>query len=191
MALLFDVQDHIAVLKFNRPEAMNAMDGETYRELSRAWIEVRDNPDIWVAIVTGVGDRAFTAGADLKRGTTPGASEDREPQTWRFWNTQEEMILNRGMEVWKPVIAAVNGYCLGGGNDDAFRLRPARRGRSRHVRPVGGQERHSSRQRRHPERPAPVALSVRDGAAAAGRPDHGGGRPQTWARSTRSCRRRT
>jgi len=112
MALLFDVQDRIATITFNRPEAMNAMDGETYRELSQAWIEVRDNPDIWVAVVTGAGERAFTAGADLKRGTTAGPGES---QTWRFWQTQEDQILNRGLEVWKPVIAAVNGYCLGGG----------------------------------------------------------------------------
>jgi E-phenylitaconyl-CoA hydratase len=112
MALLFDVKDHVATITFNRPEAMNAMDGDTYRELSQAWVDVRDNPEIWVAIVTGAGERAFTAGADLKRGATTNPSE---AQTWRFWNTQEDMILNRGLEVWKPVIAAVNGYCLGGG----------------------------------------------------------------------------
>jgi E-phenylitaconyl-CoA hydratase len=112
MALLFDVKDHVATITFNRPEAMNAMDGDTYRELSQAWVDVRDNPEIWVAIVTGAGERAFTAGADLKRGAT---TNPGEAQAWRFWNTQEDMILNRGLEVWKPVIAAVNGYCLGGG----------------------------------------------------------------------------
>ena len=109
MALLFDVADHVATLTINRPEAMNAMDPETYHELSQAWIEVRDNPEIWCAIITGAGDRAFTAGADLKR-TIP-----REPELWSFWQTQSEQILNRGLEVWKPVIAAVNGYCLAGG----------------------------------------------------------------------------
>jgi (E)-benzylidenesuccinyl-CoA hydratase len=109
MALLYDKHDHIATLTINRPEAMNAMDPETYQELSQAWIDVRDDPDVWVAIVTGAGDRAFTAGADLKR-TIP-----RQPEMWEFWQTQEEQILNRGLEVWKPVIAAVNGYCLAGG----------------------------------------------------------------------------
>jgi enoyl-CoA hydratase/carnithine racemase len=109
MALLFDLTDHIATLTINRPEAMNAMDPETYHELSEAWIEVRDNPEIWCAIVTGAGDRAFTAGADLKK-TIP-----RQPEIWEFWQTQAEQILNRGLEVWKPVIAAVNGYCLAGG----------------------------------------------------------------------------
>lgn len=109
MALQFEVTDHIATLTINRPEVMNAMDPETYRQLSEAWIEVRDNPDIWVAIITGAGDRAFTAGADL-RTTIPS-----QPAVWELWLTQKEQLLNRGLEVWKPVIAAVNGYCLGGG----------------------------------------------------------------------------
>jgi E-phenylitaconyl-CoA hydratase len=109
MALLFDIRDHIAHVTVNRPEAMNAMDPQTYEELSQAWIEVRDNPEIWVAIITGAGDRAFSAGADLKR-TIP-----RESAIGDFWQTQAEQILNRGLEVWKPVIAAVNGYCLAGG----------------------------------------------------------------------------
>jgi enoyl-CoA hydratase/carnithine racemase len=112
MKVILDVKDRVATVTINRPEVMNAMDSETYAELSRAWAEVRDNPDIWVAIVTGAGERAFSAGADLKSRTSPVAGESG---TWRFWQTQEEMILNRGMEVWKPVIAAVNGYCLGGG----------------------------------------------------------------------------
>jgi len=109
MPLLFEVRDRVAYLTFNRPEAMNAMDPETYKQLSDAWIEVRDNPDIWCAVITGAGDRAFTAGADLKK-TIP-----RQPELWEFWQTQSEQILNRGLEVWKPVVAAVNGYCLAGG----------------------------------------------------------------------------
>lgn len=116
MALLFEVEEHIATLTINRPEAMNAMDPETYRELADAWVEVRDNPEIWVAIITGASaperpaeKQAFTAGADLKK-TIP-----RTPEMWEFWQTQSEQILNRGLEVWKPVIAAVNGYCLAGG----------------------------------------------------------------------------
>jgi enoyl-CoA hydratase/carnithine racemase len=116
MALLFEVKDKIATITFNRPEAMNAMDPETYSALSDAWIEVRDNPDIWVALITGANTsarppakQAFTAGADLKK-TIP-----RTPEMWHFWQTQEEQILNRGLEVWKPVVAAVNGYCLAGG----------------------------------------------------------------------------
>src|SRR5207253_2956402 len=62
-----------------------------------------------IAIVTGAGDKAFTAGADLKS-LIPGTRGKAD-----FWLTQKNMILNRGLEVWKPVVAAVNGYCLAGG----------------------------------------------------------------------------
>ncbi|HMO87389.1 MAG TPA: enoyl-CoA hydratase-related protein [Lacipirellulaceae bacterium] len=116
MTLLFEKSGHIATLTINRPESMNAMDPATYKQLSDAWIEVRDNPEIWVAVITGANNserppekQAFTAGADLKK-TIPQSSE-----LWHFWQTQEDQILNRGLEVWKPVVAAVNGFCLAGG----------------------------------------------------------------------------
>ena len=67
MALIFEKRNKTAYLTINRPEAMNAMDPETYSELSQAWIEIRDDPNIWCAIITGAGDKAFSAGADLKK----------------------------------------------------------------------------------------------------------------------------
>ncbi|HET9489584.1 MAG TPA: enoyl-CoA hydratase-related protein [Methylomirabilota bacterium] len=109
MKVIYDVKDRVARITINRPEAMNAMDPDVYAGLSTAWTDVRDNPDVWVAIVTGAGDKAFTAGADLKAMTT------RTRERADFFLTQQSMILNRGLEVWKPVIAAVNGYCLAGG----------------------------------------------------------------------------
>jgi E-phenylitaconyl-CoA hydratase len=109
MKLIYEVKHKIARITLNRPEAMNAMDPEVYSLLSHAWIDVRDNPDVWVAIVTGAGEKAFTAGADLKT-TIP-----RERAKAEFFLTQKDMILNRGLEVWKPIVAAVNGYCLAGG----------------------------------------------------------------------------
>ena len=110
LGLLFEVRDNIATITLNRPEVMNAMDPDTYRELSQAWITVRDDPEIWVAIITGAGDKSFTSGADLK-----GMSRAPKAEPSQFWQTQADQLLNRGLEVWKPVIAAVNGYCLGGG----------------------------------------------------------------------------
>lgn len=109
MGVDMNVEGHVAELTINRPEVLNAMDPETYQALSSAWIEVRDNPDIWVAIITGAGEKSFTVGADLKK-TIP-----QEPPLFTFWQTQRDPILNRGLEVWKPVISAINGYCLGGG----------------------------------------------------------------------------
>ena len=109
MAIDFELSDGVAVITINRPERLNAMDAEHYAGLSQAWIRVRDDPAIRVAIVTGAGERAFTVGADIKSFLTapPGLEE--------MWLTQREQLLNRGLEVWKPVIAAVNGLCLGGG----------------------------------------------------------------------------
>ncbi len=108
--ILYEVDDHLARVTINRPEKLNAMDPETYTALSEAWVRIRDDSDVWAAIVTGAGERAFSAGADLEKTITPGEEE------WdTFWKTQEEMILNRGLEVWKPIIAAVDGYCLAGG----------------------------------------------------------------------------
>lgn len=109
MAIDFQLDDGVALIVIDRPERLNAMDAEHYRLLSEAWIRVRDDRDVRVAIVTGAGERSFTTGADLKS-FIPAPDE-----LGAFWLTQRDQLLNRGLEVWKPVIAAVNGYCLGGG----------------------------------------------------------------------------
>jgi E-phenylitaconyl-CoA hydratase len=104
-----ELRDHVATITINRPERHNAMDGATYDALSEAWQQVRDDKDIRAAVVTGAGERAFSAGADLKE-VIPAFQDMSE-----FWLTQKGQQLNRGLEVWKPVVAAVNGHCLGGG----------------------------------------------------------------------------
>jgi E-phenylitaconyl-CoA hydratase len=109
MAIDFSLSDGIVTITLNRPERLNAMDGDHYRMLSEAWVRVRDDPAIRVAIVTGAGDKAFTTGADIKSHLTQPA-----PMA-EMWLTQRDLLLNRGIELWKPVIAAVNGLCLGGG----------------------------------------------------------------------------
>ena len=109
MSIDVEVADGIATITINRPERMNAMDAEHYRDLSRAWTRVRDETGIRVAIITGAGERSFSAGADIKSFLTSPLGLDE------MWLTQRDQLLNRGLEVWKPVIAAVNGYCLAGG----------------------------------------------------------------------------
>ncbi len=110
MTVEIEVDDAgIALITMNRPERMNAMDLQAYQQLSAAWMRVRDDADIRVAVITGAGDRAFSTGADLKSFVNAPADMSQ------FWLTQQDQLLNRGLEVWKPIVAAVNGYCLGGG----------------------------------------------------------------------------
>lgn len=110
MSIDLDVLDGgIAVITINRPEKRNALDAEHYQGLSDAWTRVRDDDAIRVAIVTGAGDQVFSAGADLKSWI------GRKAPPSELWQTQKGMLLNRGLEVWKPVIAAINGHCLAGG----------------------------------------------------------------------------
>lgn len=109
MAIDLFVNEGIATITINRPDRRNALDAEHYALLSEAWQRVRDDDDIRVAIVTGAGDEAFCAGADLKSFVAS------PPELCALMKTQENPLLNRGIELWKPVVAAVNGYCLGGG----------------------------------------------------------------------------
>jgi E-phenylitaconyl-CoA hydratase len=105
----YEVDGHVATITYNRPEALNAINGAVRTELNAAWERFRDDEDAWVGIVTGAG-RAFCVGADLRdgagsAGTWPGS----------FWEIPTVNSFESGLEVWKPTIAAVNGYCLGYG----------------------------------------------------------------------------
>ena len=108
MALLYEKKGKIAYITINRPEALNALNPETYRELSEALIDFRDDANSWVVIITGAGEKAFCAGADLKE-MLP-VLENLRNEWWRLPPT-----IMRGLELWKPVIAAINGFALGGG----------------------------------------------------------------------------
>ena len=108
MAILFDVRDGIAQITLNRPEVLNAMDPATYDEVTAALRRIDADPDILAGIITGAGDRAFTAGADLKIMHTGNASLG----DWRPWRPDR---WDFGVQVSKPLIAAINGYALAGG----------------------------------------------------------------------------
>ena len=109
MSIDFHLDNGVALITINRPERANALDAEHYAALSAAWTRVRDDDAVRVAIVTGEGDRVFSAGADLKSWV------GRKRNLSDHWLTQQDPLLIRGLEIWKPVIAAVNGACVGGG----------------------------------------------------------------------------
>jgi enoyl-CoA hydratase/carnithine racemase len=116
MAILFEHRGAVAVITINRPEAMNALDPETNAELARAWRDFDADPELLVGVLTGAGDRAFSAGADLKKLIPLQREQARrgESSEWNFGG------LTRGFTTWKPVIAAVNGHCLAGGLEMAL-----------------------------------------------------------------------
>src|SRR5207302_5503250 len=107
--VLYELDDHVATITYNRPDALNAGNGELRSDLNDAFARFRDDEDAWVAIVTGAG-RAFCVGADLKDGA---GSTGTFAGT--FWEKPTINSFESGWEIFKPVIAAVNGYCLGYG----------------------------------------------------------------------------
>ncbi len=109
MSIDFDLDKGVALITINRPERANALDAEHYAALSAAWARVRDDDAVRAAIVTGAGDKVFSAGADLKSWV------GRKRNLSDHWVTQKDQLLNRGLEIWKPIISAINGACVGGG----------------------------------------------------------------------------
>ncbi|HUW65129.1 MAG TPA: enoyl-CoA hydratase-related protein [Spirochaetia bacterium] len=107
-------QDHVAILAFNRPEALNALNTAVARELPVALREAADDDEISAAVLTGEGDRAFCVGADLKERKTMSRAEVAR---------QRELFVHAFtavVEFTKPLVAAVNGFCLGGGLEFAL-----------------------------------------------------------------------
>ena len=110
----FTVTNHVARITLNREEAMNSLNPDLRWELSQRFDEVERNDDIWLAVVTGAGQRAFSAGADLKHRAREAAASTAQRAEWRQ-KAQETTPLNQRWYFSKPVIARVNGFALGGG----------------------------------------------------------------------------
>lgn len=112
--ILFNVEGNVAVLKFNRPKALNAINPDVLAEVNSALDEVMANSDIKVLVFTGEGDKAFVAGADIKHmvGLTP-------LQARAFGKTGQDLLF-RIEQLPVPVIACVNGFALGGGCEIAM-----------------------------------------------------------------------
>lgn len=116
MTIEYEKRDQIAYITLNRPEARNALDLDTVKALAGAWVDFRDDASLRVAVVTGVGS-SFCAGADLASlipqitGSPDGVAGLLKGEMGAVF--QAAML--RDFELWKPVVAAVNGYCIAGG----------------------------------------------------------------------------
>lgn len=108
-SVLYEKRGRVVLISLNRSDQLNALDGELITDLGKAWVDFRDDNDLWVAILTGIG-RAFCAGNDLKemgemraRGEAPNIKRNFLQPSPIYY------------EIWKPIIAAINGYAVGGG----------------------------------------------------------------------------
>ena len=111
MALDITVKDRIATITMNRPQALNSFDLETRRQMHEAWHRLRTDDDIWVAIITGAGEKSFSTGSDLKN-SLPSQNSFASQQ---YGSEPVPTFLGDLHLVDKPVIAAINGYAVGGG----------------------------------------------------------------------------
>ena len=108
MNVLYEVKGNIAVITINRPEALNALNLDVLAELKQAAIEADKDPEVYVIIITGAG-RSFVAGADIAQ------MKDLTPDEARAFGDFGNMVFSKIESLTKPVIAAINGFALGGG----------------------------------------------------------------------------
>lgn len=110
--VVYEVRDRVAWIRINRPERRNALATATVEQITTAFVQAGEDPEVWAVVLTGTGDRAFCAGGDLKEmDDTARAGRDIHVPMTGLYRNMFEVIL----ETYKPTIAAVNGAALAGG----------------------------------------------------------------------------
>lgn len=107
--LLLERKNHIAILTINRPDKLNALNNETLDEIKDCLLAVQNDENVYVMIITGAGEKAFVAGADISE------LAELNLESAKVFSEKGQSIFNLIEKLGKPVIAAVNGFALGGG----------------------------------------------------------------------------
>src|SRR5215207_2314214 len=115
--VLLEKRNRVAYVTINRPEKRNSLNYEVRNGLAAAWLEIRDDKEIWSAILTGSGEASFCAGGDLKENLARSRGEFQAPDLNTADGRQRQRYATyfRHIGLYKPIIAAVNGYAAGGG----------------------------------------------------------------------------
>lgn len=113
--LLFEIEDHTAILTLNRPDVGNALGGDLHESLVEAWRRVRDDSSIRAAIITGAGERHFCTGAQVDNLDTIGDRHDSSGSNTKYGFREAIGYTPNAQEVMTPVIVAINGVCAGAG----------------------------------------------------------------------------
>ncbi|KVK74426.1 enoyl-CoA hydratase [Burkholderia ubonensis] len=119
MAIHYSVSDNVAVVRLDRPDVLNALDVDSLNALRGALAAARDDDDVRVIVLTGTGNRSFCVGADLKNTLPPstnfGSSFVKSIDRATAEGIYVRLLDLSSLRLFKPIVAAVNGYCLGGG----------------------------------------------------------------------------
>ena len=109
-----EIKNHIAYITIDRPKVLNALNMATMQELKQAFASAKADPEVRVVILTGGGEKAFVAGADI------GELSQHTPVSAKEYTHQGQAIIDAIENLGKPVIACINGFALGGGCEIAM-----------------------------------------------------------------------